>query len=464
MRGKANHVGLLLFVLFLTWPAKAEYGGGTGESNDPYLIYSAEQMNAIGYTGTDFNITGTGYLSAFTGVFDGDGHTISNFTYTSTDSPCIGIFGYVNGPNARIINLGLIDPNVDAGTDIGVGSLAGWVDMGTVSNCYAVGGSIAGEGFVGGLVGKSAGAIADCYATGNVIGLHNVGGLAGDNSGTIDDCYSTVGTFGNDNVGGLVGYNNSGTIINCSVTRGVSEGRRDIGGLVGSNSGAIINCSAAASVLADDRNAGGLVGSNEGAIANCSSRGDVLGSSRVGGLVGENDGSVMISCSSASVEGQNSVGGLAGQNTDDAEIVNCYADGSVIGRRNVGGLVGDNFGQIAARAGGQRSGVIRNSYSVTTVSGDEQVGGLAGHSEGSEVNGSFWDVEASGQTVSFGGTGKTTAEMQDPNTFTDAGWGFVGIPAGSSDVWAEPDGGGYPVFWWQLSPPPELPAFSGGGR
>jgi len=27
---------------------QAQYGGGTGEPNDPYLIYTAEQMNEIG--------------------------------------------------------------------------------------------------------------------------------------------------------------------------------------------------------------------------------------------------------------------------------------------------------------------------------------------------------------------------------------------------------------------------------
>ncbi len=44
----------------------------------------------------------------------------------------------------------------------------------------------------------------------------------------------------------------------------------------------------------------------------------------------------------------------------------------------------------------------------------------------------------------------------------DAGWDFVGAPGGPSDIWAEPDGAGYPVLWWQLSPLPELPTFSGG--
>jgi len=77
----------------------AKYGGGTGTPEAPYLIYTPEQMNAIGadpndwdkhfklmagielsaYTGESFNIIGNS-TTKFTGVFDGDGHTISNFT------------------------------------------------------------------------------------------------------------------------------------------------------------------------------------------------------------------------------------------------------------------------------------------------------------------------------------------------------------------------------------------------
>jgi len=117
---------------------QAKYGGGTGESNDPYLIYTSKHLNTIGanpddwdkhfklmadidlsaYTGTDFNIIGT-RSNPFSGVFDGNGHAISNFIYTSTEVNSIALFGYVDDPNAEIRDLGLLDPNVDAGTDCG---------------------------------------------------------------------------------------------------------------------------------------------------------------------------------------------------------------------------------------------------------------------------------------------------------------------------------------------------------
>jgi len=40
-------IPLLIAVCLVSFPAQAQYGGGTGELNDPYLIYTAEQMNAI---------------------------------------------------------------------------------------------------------------------------------------------------------------------------------------------------------------------------------------------------------------------------------------------------------------------------------------------------------------------------------------------------------------------------------
>ena len=112
----------------LCWEEK--YGAGSGRPKDPYLIYTSEQMNTIGacqrdcdkcfklmvdvdlnsYTGTSFNIIGSCNYP-FTDVFNGNGHIISNFTYTSTDTDYIGLFRYVDGENAEIKNLGLIAPD-----------------------------------------------------------------------------------------------------------------------------------------------------------------------------------------------------------------------------------------------------------------------------------------------------------------------------------------------------------------
>jgi hypothetical protein len=261
-----------MFTYKLDAIAEKKYGGGIGDPNFPYLIYTPEQMNEIGpdfsnwgkqfklmadidlgaYTGTSFNIIGINEFSAFTGVFDGNSKTISNFTFTSTDVNNIGLFGYV-GYDAEIIGLGLIDPNIDAGTGSYVGSLAGQ-NSGTIINCYVVGGSVSGNSFVGGLVGSnavvgdgeiemlSAGTIRSSFSGVQLSGIQNIGGLAGANSGIISDCYSESGVSGTIDVGGLVGGNiygaGPGTITNCYSVGAVS-GTTGVGGLVGNNSGMV---------------------------------------------------------------------------------------------------------------------------------------------------------------------------------------------------------------------------------
>jgi hypothetical protein len=475
---QTTYIKWLLCVLFLTLPAYAQYGGGSGTAEDPYLIYTAEQMNTIGaepndwdkhfmlmadidlsgYTGTDFNIIGYGLFPAFSGVFDGNGHTISNFTYSSTGETCIGIFGYVLGLNARIINVGMIDPNVNGGTAAGVGSLAGWVDLGTVANCHVSGGNVTGKQLVGGLIGSGA-IITDCYAVEvQVIAEGYAGGLVGGNDGSIINCYTTGDVTGLYRIGGLVGSNHGG-IVDC-YSHAIVEGGDDIGGLVGYNWGSLRGCSFTYSITGKN-STGGLVGENKGSVINCYCSCTIEANDQVGGLVGINEGVVTASFSSTSIQGRTIVGGLVGENSS-GEITNCYTQGDVVGNNYVGGLVGSNSAVYGGHVVILRVGAIRHCYSAAAVSGDQDIGGFVGRNEEDRLYDCFWDIEASGQTTSAGGVGKTTLEMQDPNTFIDAGWDFAGAPGGPGDIWAESEGVGYPIFTWQVSPPPELPSFSGG--
>jgi hypothetical protein len=479
MRGKQNYTRWLLCVLFLTLTAQAQYGGGSGTAEDPYLIYTSEQMNTIGavmddwdkhfklmadidlsgYTGTDFNIIGNGLLPAFTGVFDGDGHTISNFTYASAGEPCIGIFGYVNGFDARISNLDLIDPNVNGGTAVGVGSLAGWIDLGTVTNCHVIGGNVTGKQQVGGLIGTGT-VITDCYAVETrVVAEGSAGGLAGSSSGSIINCYATAEITGSYRIGGLVGSSRSAIVD--SYSDGIVTGGSTVGGLVGYNDDGIIsNCFSTGSVIGNN-SIGGLVGENDGFVLDCYCSCTLDAQNQVGGLVGINEGVVTASFSSTSIQGRVIVGGLVGENSS-GEITNCYTGGDIVGNSYVGGLVGSNSAAYGGHVVILYVGTIRHCYSAAVVSGDRDIGGFVGRNEEDGLYDCFWDIEVSGQTTSAGGVGKTTTEMQDPNTFINAGWDFIGTAGGPGNIWAEPEGGGYPVLLWQLSPPPELPAFSGG--
>jgi hypothetical protein len=383
-------VGTILVVLCLflfSRPAQAEYGGGTGEPNDPYLIYTAEHLNAIGARPNDWDkhfrlmanvdLSGVTYSGAviprFAGTFDGNGHTISNFAYDSNGVDDVGLFGYVGWEGAQIKNLGLIDPNIDAGTGDYVGSLAGRMDSGCiVADCYVEGGAVRGRDWVGGLVGRhgltSAGrTITNSHSTASVTGHLYVGGLVGQNQATVSNCSSGGRVSGDVNVGGLVGKNYFGTITS-SYADGSVSGNWSVGGLVGHNGGTITGCHSGARVQAAAQ------------------------SGRIGGLVGGNWGR--------------------------GTIIDCYSTGAVSGNEHVGGLVGVSYQTVI------------HCYSVGPVTGTADVGGLIGSRSPygpGVVEASFWDIETSGQTASDGGTGKTTAEMKTAATFLDAGWDFVNV-------------------------------------
>jgi uncharacterized protein YrrD len=237
------------------------YDGGDGSEGSPFEIRTAEQLNEIGqhsedwgsyfiltdnidlsgFTGTDFNMIGVWIEWAdpgnnpFTGVVDGRGHIISDFTYTSTGTDGIGLFGYI-GIGGEVSNLRLVNANVSAGTGVFVGSLAG-ANVGSISECWASG-SISGTGYVGGLVGGSGGTISFCCASGNVTGSDiGFGGLVGSNGGAISNCYATSSVIGDECLGGLVGYNDSNGSISYCYASGSVSGDDDLGGLLGVDGG-----------------------------------------------------------------------------------------------------------------------------------------------------------------------------------------------------------------------------------
>jgi len=356
-----------------------------------------------GFDGKDgrppFNIIAPGRLHGFeelyfqgipfTGLFDGNDHTISHLTVKTIE--CGGMFGGL-GTAGEVRNLGVADVNIVGSA--GVGGLVGFNDRGS--------------------------SVTQCYSTGVVSGVSFVGGLVGyNNRGTVNHCYSADTLAGSASVGGLVGHNRGGTVNQCHGTGAVSS-----------------------TFWA----AGGLVGYNEwgSSVTECYSTGSANGELFVGGLVGVNTwGSSVTQCySTGPASGESSVGVLIGSN-GDANVTNCYSTGTVSGSgRNVGGLAGENW-----------FGSISQCYSIGLVTGVREVGGLLGMNYGTPsgpVTGCFWDIETSGQLTSAGGTGKTTTEIQAASTFLEAGWDFTNeIANGTEDIWWINEGKDYPRLWWQ---------------
>ena len=165
------------------------------------------------------------------------------------------------------------------------------------------------------------------------------------------------------------------------------------------------------------------------------------GGSRTGAIAGRTGGGATISNSYSTgvVIGGVNTGGLIGYPLG-ITLSNSYSTANVSGTTNVGGLVGRQYG-----------GTISNSYSTGYVGGSaSSKGGLVGLLESSgTVTNSFWDNETSGQNTSAGGTGKTTSQMKNISTFSNAGWNISSIGSYVNENWYIDDGNDYPKLGWE---------------
>ncbi len=377
-----------LLVIIIVTSAQAKYSGGTGTESNPYQIGSISDWNDLMYTPSDW-----------------DANFIMIADINLQGVPLIPVGNDLNGTS--IFFKGVFD------------------GYGHVIRNAAI----------------------------NMPGHWHIGlfGLTDTNSQIRNLGVEDVNMNGERDVAGLAGINNFGIISNCYVTGKVAQyssgsSHSCLGGLVGLNYGTITGSHATCDVNGNETKIGGLVGRNYGgAIINSYANGTVNGGSYVGGLVGEN----------AFLPASN---GNGPDYSYPGTITRCYAMGSVTGNLYVGGLVGAN-GDYPMLRGHLITG-ITDCYSTCAVKGGA---GLLGFNLWSftncyaagkvDANGGglispplppapsylncFWDINATGQTQSGGGIGKTTAQMQTLSTFVDANWDF-------NNVWHICEGHDYP--------------------
>ena len=290
--------------------------------------------------------------NAYDAVFDGKGYVIANLFISTTQAESIGLFGSI-GTAGAVRNLGLLDVQVR----------------------YSSNSTVASE--IGGLLGRSAGTVGHCYATGVVAG----------------------GGKGISTIGGLVGVlraggtlRNSHAAVAVSGTGSAYASRDRIGGLAGMvvhPGSAIIASYAAGPVTTGDYGrVGGLVGTLW--------RGGTITSSYAAGAVAGGD--------------RSSVGGLVGLlGLEGGDITASYAAGPVTGGANAGagGLVGHSDWR----------GRITDSYAIGAVSAraDSYIGGVIAGG-GPETANSYWNPGSTGQADSDTGMDETTRNMQSPTT------------------------------------------------
>ena len=197
---------------------------------------------------------------SFCGVFDGQGHVISNLYSHESDIEGAdeshnllrnALFGSVY--NGEVKNLGVadaeiwIDPKDDSAADKGI--LVDWMGKSKITNCWTSGSIYSGtkiEKNIGGIVGVTMQGctISGCYSTATLTGNFTnsegyypdpnnlppdtIGGIVGarfDGNLTVTDCWFDGKIVVNSiqaAVGGIVGYTDdqlgSGTVNNCMVT------------------------------------------------------------------------------------------------------------------------------------------------------------------------------------------------------------------------------------------------------
>ena len=257
--------------------AAAKDLGYTIESNGSYTVTSADGLmniaklvnggksdinitldTDIDLTGKDWTPIGTDYDNAYTGTFDGGGHTITGLTVTTNDEYA-GLFGYLGNFNngaATVKNVVMDGIQITCNHRLGsAGGVAGYSRAVTIENC-SVSGSVSGTMRAGGVVGGlNGGSITGCSSSATVKGTLNVGGVAGEtNSGaTMAACYATgnvtieIDPINNTLGGGLVGFNARGSVLACYATgnvtsTGSSTGNVYIGGFLGGNYTTVTAC------------------------------------------------------------------------------------------------------------------------------------------------------------------------------------------------------------------------------
>ena len=257
---------------------------GIGTSDDPFMINDYDDLLEfrnntslrIGYyiLNSDVDLSGLVYSNAFVsgpfcGVFNGNGHTISNLIIDG-DS----YLGFFDKHSGVVKNLGIENSHIS-----GSGN------------------------FAGALAACNNGDLINCYSSGEVYAENYVGGLAGTSDGIIAFCHS-----------------------GCSVNAADSSLQAKIGGLVGftGNDNFAINSFATGQVACLGDEVGGLIGRNVGGVYNCFATGSVHGGNYVGGLFGRSDSCNVNNCySSGYVSGNDDIGGVAGYGHG---LTNCFWD------------------------------------------------------------------------------------------------------------------------------------------
>jgi hypothetical protein len=491
MSSKALTLGLFACILVCgvgpAQDAQANYGGGAGELNDPYQIWTPDQFVAICTHPEDWDshfrlmadvnlvdvnsdmINPIGNRSVpFSGVFDGNDFAIENFTFDREDIYDAGIFGLVS----TVELMEQINPDADAPWyefDYKAHVYEPNESVVHIKNLQIVNVTVAGSRHVGGLSGRCFGGIENCQIKGGKLLVYPephssrvvsgrrdpdyydsrrsarrycdwraVGAVAGHLVvGRLEACHASRVIIEGDLTGGLIGFSDEATVHGCSFSGQISSNVAS-GGLIGKMIYTEIHRSGAdVHIVGEDHN-GGLGGAALGCrISQSYAMGKIEGSQSLGGLLGYSFGSLIHDCYAQcdvnSVWHANQFGGFVGQSEYDS-IRQCYCAGQITPAVL---SYGSHFGAVGGSFIGERTFDDFERQLIQASFWDGEVSSL-------EVGISYSHMVYSDNNVPIDEiTSLSTQAMMSQETFTSAGWDF-------DSVWAIDEGVDYPVFQWAL--------------
>ena len=467
---------LSIFLILSFMPCNLVVFAATlGTEQNPYEISTATQLKAINnnlsacykltanidLNGEDFTPLGNAESGTFSGIFDGNGFTISNLNVFS--GKFAGLFGCNEG---TIKNVKLSGIYVYGTRYIG-GVVGQNTTLGSVFNCSVSSGDIeADDGineiYAGGIIGYNEGFVEGTFSNNANLKINNesssavAGGIIGKNNSVysvnITDSTNTgnISASGSKNTycGGLVGINTSAVeITNSTNTGNVSSsyttsysysggfvGYNDNGAITITNSTNTGNVSYSYSYSRRSRSySGGFVGYNSGdlTITDCTNSGNVLSSydypSFSGGFVGYNSGDLTITNSTntgnVSSPGTGS-GGFVGYNDNGAiTITNGTNTGNVSSSSSSasysGGFVGSNEGTLTITDCTNTGNISSSSSDSVSYSGGF-VGSYSYNSKRTIID-SYCLTGSVGRNGNYGYNGYmlTPEQMRNQNSFND---------------------------------------------
>ncbi len=440
---------------------------GSGTMIDPYAICTKEQLYDLATSATGCNASsgdacsfsyelkadldlssygstfppiGGGGFNEFSGNLYGNGYHIDNLSMTFASTSSAGLFQMAS--SGYFSDIIFNDPIISAPSTVNVGVLIGYASSTlTVTGVMVVGsgtGSVTGDDFVGGIVGKAPSGIDinNSYSSVDVLANDGyVGGIVAQIGGSSMVYYvvseGTVATdadTGNSYIGGLVGlsvdsdiFNSASTAdVTCKNTSPGSSSMCIIGGLVGE-----FQVSSGSHYLSDNYATGQVESKSTGSIGN---------PSYIGGFVGR----VVDSASSTTVQSN-------------------YATGAVIGAGPQSGT-GDTAGGFAGKCSGAGAGLY-NNFSAgsltlldTSAAAGELIGADASCSYGDNSYLTTFACTGVGCSDAGGATSQTAINLKpsaqgDTVPFGDA----AGVEEWLDTNWAF-DATYYPQLLWLPSP------------